>query len=179
MKGVLHIAQKGSCVITSIRPKRPQALIVQESQLREWVGKRQVILTIYWKLSGLSLLDDERATQAELAEFAETLVDYLSQGHFSLYSKLIEDILYYYPTRQPNINYLYASLLSSTASLVDISDETAKMSLSTFRQYHDKVLGHFGHDWAHHLEMEDNLIKLWQEANDFIFQSSSLDEKEG
>jgi hypothetical protein len=54
------------------------------------------------------------------------------------------------------------------------------MSLAEFNQHHEKMLGHFGHDWAHHLEMEDNLISLWQQSVDCALDNDyALNEKEG
>ena len=165
-------------MITPPCRSRVQITFATDKQaLATWLAKRQSLLAVYWKLSGLSLLDDAKATTHELAWFSQSLTDYLAQAHFALYANLIEDILRYNPTIQPQINFLYSSILSSTASLVDISDETAKMSLSEFATLHDKLLGHFGHDWAHHLEMEDNLIKFWQEANEFALDVYDLDEK--
>lgn len=160
--------------------QRPAVAFATEKQkLAAWLTKRQSLLATYWKLSGLSLLEDTKGTEEELAWFSQTLVDYLAEGHFAIYANLIEDIIHHNPGMQGQVNFLYSSLLSSTASLVDISDETAKMSLAEFITLHDKVLGHFGHDWAHHLEMEDNLIKFWQEANEFALDAYELDEKEG
>jgi regulator of sigma D len=153
--------------------------VTDKQRLATWLAKRQSLLSVYWKLSGLSLLDESESTEEELAWFSQSLVDYLAEGHFAIYANLIEDIKRYTPDSQPQVNFLYSSILSSTASLVDISDETAKMSLAEFETLHDKVLGHFGHDWAHHLEMEDNLIKIWQEAYDFMLDSYELDEKRG
>lgn len=165
--------------VTPLRPASKIRFTTEKQRLNAWLDKRQSLLAIYWKLSGLTLFENENTSQEELSWFSQALVDYLAEGHFSLYTTLIEDILSHNPALQPQINFLYSSLLNSTASLTDISDETAKMSLAEFESLHDKVLGHFGHDWAHHLEMEDNLVHFWQEAYEFVNDSYELNQKEG
>lgn len=156
-----------------VTPKQqPAATVInftEKQGLSRWLAKRQGLLAIYWKLSGLALLNDETATEEELAWFSSTLVDYLAEGQFSIYARLIKDISEYLPDAQPKIDFLYASLLNSTLSLVDISDQAAQLSLKDFATLHDSLFAHFGHDWAHHLEMEDNLIKYWHQANECAF----------
>jgi len=155
-------------------------ITTEQRRLTTWLAKRQSLLAIYWKLSGLSAaFEKENPSAEELAWFSQALVDYLAEGHFVIYTQLIEDINAHLPEAQPQINFLYSSLLNSTNSLVDISDETAKMTIDEFVAKHDTVLAHFGHDWAHHLEMEDNLIKYWQEANDAYEEPCDFVAREG
>ncbi len=94
-----------------------------ELLLRRWLAERQRLLSQFCALSAVAR-DGKRscAQQHKLDRFCETLVDYVSAGHFEVYCELLEEGARRGVQQSGAISALYARIVKSTAASLDFYD---------------------------------------------------------
>jgi len=94
-----------------------------ELLLRRWLVERQRLLSQFCALSA-EVKDGKRlpGRQHRLDRFCETLVDYVSAGHFEVYCELLEEGARRGVQQSGAISALYARIVSTTAAALDFND---------------------------------------------------------
>ncbi len=128
--------------------------------MKQWLKQRQDLLVLYSQLSVTKIFDTPEKENLEL--FCQTLVDYISIGHFKMFEKIAE----FYQNYQPNAAGLDGELLNkileTTDIILDFNDKYLDLdNLSALSE----DLSHLGETLAHRMDWEDGLIKAYLQFN--------------
>lgn len=91
--------------------------------LQRWLMERQQLLQLLCDLGEKARRGRRRAdTLNVLDRFCETLVDYVSAGHFEVYGALLEEVSRIGSRRRREAARLYASIVPTTTIALDFND---------------------------------------------------------
>lgn len=131
-----------------------------------WLNFRQELIIDYSKVAGLTSSDKKcLPTDEKLHRFCETLVDYISAGHFRIYHKVMEHWSETGFISSDEIKAIYIGIIETTGSLLTFSDRYSPFSIEdvNFSQF-DENLSRVGEIMAMRFEKEDILIHLILES---------------
>jgi regulator of sigma D len=119
--------------------------------IQQWLKHRQELLIQYSQVCASHHSDLEK-----LEVFCQTLMDYLSSGHFKVFEKLAE----YYQTQHPHSSGLDTNALKNISKTTDIALDfndkyTNPKSLETLSE----DVSYLGVNLANRMDWEDILIK--------------------
>ncbi len=119
--------------------------------IQQWLKQRQAVLVHYSELCTGRLSETEN-----LQQFCQTLMDYISNGHFKMFEKLAE----FYHASQPHFQELDAALLNkilqTTDHALDFNEKyTDPKDLSALLS----DLSPLGESLANRMDWEDEYIK--------------------
>ncbi len=127
-----------------------------------WINVRQELIIDYSKIAGLT--DNNKnclPTDEKLNRFCETLVDYISAGHFRIYNMVKKhwDSTGFLTTDE--INALYFGILETTDPLLTFSEKYSPSTIDTvnFAKF-DENISRVGEIMALRFEKEDILMNL-------------------
>ncbi len=106
--------------MTQQTPKNSSAVDVLIDKLQD---ERQQMLVMFCKLAGLEPFEHDKPVNAELTEFSQILVDYVSVGHFEAYEQILNAES---PNHQIVINLaeeVYPSILKTTDAALAFNDK--------------------------------------------------------
>ncbi len=124
-----------------------------------WLYERQELLVSYCALSGVSEFDENNAEHAQkIRHFCQTLVDYVSAGHFEVYDQLIKE----------GQDFGDKEALQTAASLYSVVDATTEELLDFNDKYLEtddlsalsSDLSHAGQQLESRFEAEDKMIAV-------------------
>ena len=140
-----------------------------------WLLVRKHLLVAYYNLVGLKPGKESfmRLNEKALDDFCQSLVDYLSDGHFNLYERIIREM-------EGTTPYLAASKLfplleANTQQIMDYYDSTLENAID-----HDKylefqqALSDLGEALEERFTLEDKLIALVLDNNLTISTSDNV-----
>ena len=127
-----------------------------------WLTARQELLISYFRLAGLPPYENEQPTPQSLQAFCDSLVDYVSKGHFEIYNQLVEQAEAFSLGTQKRAKALYLRITESTESALNFNDK--------FGSVHDELddrwlelhqeLSELGELMAARFAYEDKLLNL-------------------
>ncbi|CAH0532370.1 Regulator of sigma D [Vibrio stylophorae] len=128
-----------------------------------WLDIRQKLLIEYCKLSGLPPFKsnvNHLPTPAELQNFCQELVDYISAGHFRIYDMVMDQWRRsgYSPTDE--INQAYFHITETTEPLLSFSDKYGDVDPNDELIKLDADLSRVGEIMEIRFAREDHLIQL-------------------
>lgn len=90
-----------------------------------WLHERQQLLVSYCDLSGTQVFDEENVThQEQIKTLCQVLVDYVSAGHFEVYSQLIKEGQDFGDKEAlAEAATLYQTIDKTTEALLDFNDK--------------------------------------------------------
>ncbi len=128
--------------------------------MKQWLKQRQDLLVLYSQLSVIKLFDSAEKEKLEL--FCQTLVDYVSIGHFKMFEKIAEFYQSYQPAAAGLDGELLNKILTTTDIILDFNDKYLELdNLETL----STDLSHLGENLAQRLDWEDGLIKTYLQFN--------------
>lgn len=140
-----------------------------------WLHVRKHLLVAYYNLVGLKPGKESfmRLNEKALDDFCQSTVDYLSDGHFNLYERIIREM-------EGTTPYLAASKLfplleANTQQIMDYYDSTLENAID-----HDKylefqqALSDLGEALEERFTLEDKLIALVLDNNLTISTSDNV-----
>ncbi|KDM91991.1 Rsd/AlgQ family anti-sigma factor [Photobacterium galatheae] len=133
-----------------------------------WLLSRQQLLIDYCKLAGLPPFEPKARqlpTSAQLQLFCQQLVDYISEGHFKIYDKVMArwQATGYSPTTE--ISQLYHQITNTTDPLLNFADRYCEITDdSEDWDDFDQHLSTVGEQIELRFELEDELIELISES---------------
>ena len=126
-----------------------------------WLHARKHLLVAYYNMVGLKPNKESHTALDEKAldTFCQSLVDYLSSGHFSIYNRIMDKLEDENPSS--GIAQIYSKLEQNTQKIMDLYDSHLENAIdaddwSEFQQ----VLSQVGEFLETHFSLEDELIKL-------------------
>jgi len=122
-----------------------------EPHIKHWLKQRQALLVIFSQLC-----ESNRAKSDKLHTFCQSLVDYLSTGHFQMFEKLAQAQAAYLPHSKGLDGNILDSISQTTDFALDFNDKyTDPKSLTDL----SRDLSLLGENLANRMDWEDNLIK--------------------
>ncbi|MGH1487193.1 MAG: sigma D regulator [Cellvibrionaceae bacterium] len=124
-----------------------------------WLQERQELLVHYCALSGVDSFDENNSEHSQKTRhFCQTLVDYVSAGHFEVYDQLIKEGQDFDDKQALNAAAeLYKTIDATTEQLLDFNDKYQETDdLSSLAQ----DLSHAGQQLESRFEAEDKMIAV-------------------
>ncbi|NVD07670.1 sigma D regulator [Vibrio sp. JPW-9-11-11] len=130
-----------------------------------WLETRQSLIIEYCKLAALKPCSSKQAlsslpTPAELQNFCQHLVDYISEGHFKIYDMVMDKWRATGFEATDDINHTYGQIVLTTEPLLDFTDKYADVSEDDDLESFDSDLSLIGEIIEARFEVEDHLIQL-------------------
>ncbi len=128
-----------------------------------WLSLRQKVLIDYGKVAGLLPLNQPPClpTQEEFNRFCQTLVDYISAGHFKIYEMIMDRWKATGFSTNQDIDALYFKIVETTTPLVNFNDKYAQCVIEeTDFLALDKDISTVGEIMEIRFKNEDELITL-------------------
>ena len=124
-----------------------------------WLQERQELLVDYCALSEISTFDENNPEHGQkVRHFCQTLVDYVSAGHFEVYDQLIKEGQDFGDKKAlETAAQLYKIIDATTEQLLDFNDKYDETDdLSTL----GSDLSHTGQQLESRFEAEDQMIAV-------------------
>jgi regulator of sigma D len=120
-----------------------------------WLGARKQLLVQYCELAGLPPF--EKSTNAlpsyqKITSFCETLMDYVSAGHFEVYDQIAQET-------QQLFDNLYPQITATTDIALSFNDNFTNINENQGLDIFDKELSDLGQTLEQRFSMEDQLIE--------------------
>ena len=131
-----------------------------------WLHVRKHLLVAYYNLVGIKPGKESymRLNEKALDDFCQSLVDYLSNGHFNIYVRFIREM-------EGNSPYLAATKLyplleANTQQIMDYYDSTLENAIDqdNYLEF-QQALSDIGEALEQRFTLEDNLIALALDHN--------------
>lgn len=126
-----------------------------------WLTERQELLVKYCKLAGLPPYDNDSRILPDVAnvnDFCQILIDYLSAGHFEVYNDIVKQCQEHGPKSAKLAETIYPQITATTDRLVAFNDKYMAMNVSADLDNFDEDLSAVGQILEDRLELEDELI---------------------
>ncbi|MGB2078448.1 MAG: sigma D regulator [Vibrio sp.] len=146
--------------------KRTQAQFGGSSDVIDhWLETRQDLIVEYWKVAGVQSCQTKKAitglpTPSELQDFCQHLVDYISEGHFKIYDRVMREwqATGFTPTKE--IDETYFKIVATTEPILDYTDKYAEVGEDDELAEFNDDLSKLGEVLEDRFEREDELIQL-------------------
>ncbi len=130
-----------------------------------WLSTRQFLIVEYCKLAALQpciakSVISELPSIHEIDNFCQTLIDYISAGHFKIYDMVMEKWQSTGFRATDEINQTYASILKTTDPLLNFADKYLDLTEEDDLDGFDKDISRVGEILEIRFEFEDHLIQL-------------------
>lgn len=132
----------------------------------KWLLERQELISIYCALSATTKPVN---FSNKLTRFCEILVDYISAGHFEIFTELEEEARTCDSRGLHLVQALYPYLEQSTESAINFNDLCAQLTESaTNSNLIRPQLSELGEALTNRFELEDQLIEYVHKSNETI-----------
>ena len=134
------------------------------SVIHKWLVERQELIRLFCALTGEE--SDRPTFLRSLETFCEVLVDYLSAGHFEVFTELENEAKTFDERGLQLVNALYPYLEQSTELALCFNDrcEQLKVSHRDFGKVREE-LSYLGESLTDRFQLEDQLIEYVHNAN--------------
>lgn len=127
-----------------------------------WLGQRQKLIVLYCSVNGVDCLEeDQRPISVKLQELCQTLIDYVSAGHFDVYEQLLQQAEALSNTdTQDNTELakgLLPALAQNTSDCLAFNDNCELVSSLSRLQ---AVMSKLGETMAERFLLEDQMIEF-------------------
>lgn len=146
--------------------KRTQAQFGGSSDVIDhWLEMRQALIIAYWKIAGVQSNNTKPAITGlpepkELQSFCQDLVDYISEGHFKIYDRVMQEWQSTGFTPTQEIDETYFKIVGTTEPILDYTDQYADVSEDDPLETFNDDLSKLGEVLEDRFEREDELIQL-------------------
>ncbi|MBZ0060663.1 Rsd/AlgQ family anti-sigma factor [Leclercia adecarboxylata] len=131
-----------------------------------WLHVRKHLLVAYYNLVGIKPGKESymRLNEKALDDFCQSLVDYLSNGHFNIYERIIGEMEGNSPFLAAT--KLYPLLEANTQQIMDYYDSTLENAIDqdNYLEF-QQALSDIGEALEQRFTLEDNLIALALDHN--------------
>jgi regulator of sigma D len=141
-----------------------------------WLHVRKHLLVAYYNLVGLKPGKESfmRLNEKALDDFCQSLVDYLSDGHFNIYERIIREMEGTTPLLAAS--KLYPLLEANTQQIMDYYDSTLENAIDhdNYLEF-QQALSDIGEALEERFTLEDKLIALaWTPATKRQYRATCL-----
>ncbi len=136
-----------------------------------WLIERQELIRLLCSLTDSSMKETEAEFKEALERFCEVLVDYLSAGHFEIFTELENEARTFDERGIQLVEALYPYLQQSTEVGLWFNDRCNQLrhSDSLYEQIRSD-LSHLGESLTDRFQLEDQLIQYVHKSNEKILQ---------
>ncbi|MDV0597530.1 MULTISPECIES: sigma D regulator [unclassified Enterobacter] len=131
-----------------------------------WLHVRKHLLVAYYNLVGIKPGKESfmRLNEKALDDFCQSLVDYLSDGHFNIYERIIREMEGTTPYLAAS--KLYPLLEANTQQIMDYYDSTLENAIDhdNYLEF-QQALSDLGEALEERFTLEDKLITLVLDSN--------------
>lgn len=131
-----------------------------------WLHVRKHLLVAYYNLVGIKPGKESfmRLNEKALDDFCQSLVDYLSDGHFNIYERIIREMEGTTPYLAAS--KLYPLLEANTQQIMDYYDSTLENAIDhdNYLEF-QQALSDLGEALEERFTLEDKLISLVLDSN--------------
>ena len=134
--------------------------------LDRWLDERQDLLVRYCKLAGLppyNAKSGQLPAAADIREFCEILVDYVSAGHFELYDHILDEASAHNQSTLAFGKKIFPLISDTTEVALRFHDTYAEAIDTDTLPNFTKDISELGEALQNRLELEDQLIVLLEE----------------
>jgi len=135
----------------------------QDSSLDRWLEERQSLLVQYCSLAGLPPYSENRGQLPSIDHihrFCETLVDYVSAGHFELYDRILAQTNEHDQHAKEVAEQVYPLIAETTEAALAFNDQFGDTDNDSSLTGFDRQLSIIGEAIEQRLELEDRLLQL-------------------
>ena len=140
-----------------------------------WLHVRKHLLVAYYNLVGIKPGKESfmRLNEKALDDFCQSLVDYLSDGHFNIYERIIREMEGTTPYLAAS--NLYSLLEANTQQIMDYYDSTLENAIDhdNYLEF-QQALSDLGEALEERFTLEDKLIALVLDNNLNISTSDNV-----
>ncbi|HSC76496.1 MAG TPA: sigma D regulator [Pseudomonadales bacterium] len=131
--------------------------------LGRWLEERQLLLVQFCAISQLRPLSETAERyRDQFDRFCETLVDYVSAGHFEIYEQLLAEAVAFGDQTTEASRQLYQVIAATTRVILDFNDHYLEQRAA---QQLARGLSQLGAALEERFEAEDRLIKVLHQAH--------------
>jgi regulator of sigma D len=127
--------------------------------VKELLDERQQMWSLYCALGGMQPFSAEHSPDAQVQEFCQVLVDYISLGHFGIYQRLTDGT----ERRQKVLEVaedIYPRIVAAADVAVEFNDKYENLSGDALRAHLADDLSRLGEELAARIELEDRLLEV-------------------
>jgi len=129
----------------------------------QWLKNRRKLLIQSFIVAGLapySRSEKSLPSMAEVNEFCAQLVDYVSEGHFEVYNRVVKACEQFGESSIETANALLPLISASTDMALDFNDKYTDESDEQVLYQLDNDLSHLAEIMESRFELEDQLLEL-------------------
>ncbi len=143
-----------------------------------WLHVRKHLLVAYYNLVGIKPGKESfmRLNEKALEDFCQSLVDYLSAGHFNIYERIIREMEGAASPKMSLAVNIYPKLWANTEQIMAFHDRYTEVDIDqeVCLEFH-QALSDIGEALAARFALEDKLIQLEAEAAQQPLPDPTLD----
>lgn len=129
----------------------------------QWLNHRRQLLIQYFTLVGLApYTRDEKSlpSLAEVKSFCDMLVDYVSEGHFEVYDKLVSECVVHGEQSKATAQRLLPKISESTDTALDFNDKYTESEDEDVLYQLDNDSAKLAQAMESRFELEDELLEV-------------------
>ncbi|QIR13461.1 sigma D regulator [Shewanella aestuarii] len=129
----------------------------------QWLTHRRKLLVKYFKLAGLAPnrnTDKTLPSIEDVKDFCAQLVDYVSEGHFEVYDKVVSACAKHGQESKATAQTLLPKISESTDIALDFNDKYTESENDEILYHLDKDLAQLAQAMETRFEFEDELIEI-------------------
>ncbi|MFT4712321.1 MAG: regulator of sigma D [Candidatus Azotimanducaceae bacterium] len=131
--------------------------------IEKWLLERQELISIYCALSAATTPD---TFSDKLTQFCEILVDYISAGHFEIFTELEDEARICDSRGLHLVQALYPYLEQTTESAIDFNELCTQLGSNAANSNQIRpMLSELGEGLTNRFELEDQLIEYVHKSN--------------
>jgi regulator of sigma D len=125
--------------------------------IKELLEERQQVWALYCTVSGIEEHQTNKSFEELMQEFCQVAVDYISLGHFGVYSKILDG-----SERRKSIidaaARIYPQISKATEVVLDFNDKYQALTPAKIVNQLSSDLSTLGEHLANRIELEDELL---------------------
>ncbi|WP_299789976.1 sigma D regulator [uncultured Shewanella sp.] len=128
-----------------------------------WLNNRRKLLVNYCQIAGIPPYESTEKSLPELTsikEFCDILMDYVSEGHFEVYDRVVTACEKHGVSSQALAQNLVPRISETTDSALDFNDKYTELVDDKVLYQLDKDLSSLGHAMETRFELEDQLLEV-------------------
>jgi regulator of sigma D len=127
--------------------------------VKELLDERRQMWSLYCALGNMQPFTGEQSPDAQVQEFCQLLVDYISLGHFGLYQRLTDGT-----ERRRRVlevaEDIYPRIVAAADVAVEFNDKYENLAGNALRAHLADDLSRLGEELATRIELEDRLLEV-------------------
>ncbi|GHG04035.1 sigma D regulator [Thalassotalea marina] len=135
----------------------------QNKVIDNWLKERQLLLVAYCELIGMPQKEDHNhslPSQQDLTRFCQILMDYLSAGHFEIFTNIVAECNEKGPDDKRQADTIFPKLNDSTDLALQFNDKYAEMPVDDLPDNFDIELSALGRALEDRFSLEDQLLDM-------------------